>query len=184
MSSKKNKRIRENLERIYGKGCMFQKACIAEAIEKMGGIKTYKKFIEERHYSFKEIRRLEATMTLHHLKHRSEGGPTTEENGAVINELAHRYEHSLPRYHEEIINNMLRDYKHRVIRDGRQYDLAPVKLEDEIDVDFEIKMAEMSFSDEIGLSIQPVKKKFDRAKEKRAFERRVREDLEEEDYYR
>lgn len=179
MSSKKNKRIRENLERIYGKGCMFQKACIAEAIEKMGGIKTYKKFIEERHYSLKEIRRLEATMTLHHLKHRSEGGPTTEENGAVINELAHRYEHALPRHHEEIINNMLRDYKHRVIRDGRQYDLIPLRLEDEIDVDFEIKTAEILFSDEI----RP-KEKFNRAKEKRKFEKRVQEELEEEDYYR
>lgn len=182
--SKKNRSIRQSLERIYGKGCMFQKALIAQRIEEMGGIKTYRQFIQERHYSLKEIRKLEATMTLHHLKHRSEGGPTTEENGAVINELAHRYEHSLPRHQEEIINNMLRDYKHVTRRDQSQYDLIPVRLEDEIDIDFEIKMAEMSFSDEIGLDMRPVKKKFNRAKENRQFQRRIKEDLEEEEYDR
>lgn len=36
MSSHKNKVIRERLEKIYGKGCMFQKAYIAERIEAMG----------------------------------------------------------------------------------------------------------------------------------------------------
>lgn len=50
-------------------------------------------------------------MTFHHFKHRSEGGATTPENGGVINELAHAYMHSLPREHEEIINNMIREYK-------------------------------------------------------------------------
>jgi hypothetical protein len=36
LSSHKNKVIRERLERIYGKGCMFQKALIAERIEAIG----------------------------------------------------------------------------------------------------------------------------------------------------
>lgn len=182
--SKKNRTIRHNLERIFGKGCMFQKAYIAEKIEQIGGIKTYKQFIQEKHYTLKEIKRLEANITLHHLRHRSEGGPTTEENSANINELAHRYAHSLPRHQEEIINNMLRDYKHVTRRDQSQYDLVPVKLEDEIDIDFEIKMAEMSFSDEIGLDMRPIKKKFNRAKENRQFQRRIKEDLEEEEYDR
>lgn len=33
------------------------------------------------------------------------------ENGVVINRLAHQYLHSLPREQEEVINNMLREYK-------------------------------------------------------------------------
>lgn len=70
--SKKNRSIRQSLERIYGKGCFFQKAYIAEKIEQIGGIKTYKQFIEEKHYTLKEIRRLEANITLHHLRHRAE----------------------------------------------------------------------------------------------------------------
>ena len=169
--SSKNKKIRHSLERIYGKGCMFQKAYIAERIAAIGGIKTYKEFIKEKKYTLKEIKRLEANMTLHHLKHRSEGGPTTEENSANINELAHRYVHSLPRNQEEIVNNMLRDYK----REGREYDLVPVRLEEEIDIDFEFKMAEIEFSEESGIV---VKKKFNRAKENREFRKRIKEDLE------
>ena len=50
-------------------------------------------------------------MTYHHLEHNADGGKTNVENGAVVNELAHRYLHSLPRQDEEIINDMLRDYK-------------------------------------------------------------------------
>lgn len=169
--SSKNKKIRHSLERIYGKGCMFQKAYIAEKIAAMGGIKTYKQFIEEKRYTLKEIKRLEANITLHHLKHRSEAGPTTEENSANINELAHRYVHSLPRNQEEIVNNMLREYK-------REYDLVPVRLEEEIDIDFEFKMAEIEFSDELGIVVRPIKKKFNRAKENREFRKRIKEDLE------
>ena len=111
MSSKKNRKIREALERIYGEGCMFQKARIERRIEQLGGIKTYKQFKEEHRYTLKKIKAFEGVMTLHHLKHLSEKGETTIENGAVINSLAHTYLHSLPREDEEKINDMLREYK-------------------------------------------------------------------------
>ncbi len=107
-----NKSARLALERIYGKGCMFQKAYIAKKIEQIGGIKTYKKFVEEKHYKLRKIRILERTMTYHHLKHKSDGGSATVYNGAVVSELAHQYIHSLSRDEEEIINNMLRQYKY------------------------------------------------------------------------
>lgn len=67
-----NKKARLKIEEAYGKGCMFKKAKIAERIEAMGGIKTYKQFIEEQRYTFKEIRRLESNITYHHLEHKSE----------------------------------------------------------------------------------------------------------------
>ena len=50
-------------------------------------------------------------LTYHHLRHKSEGGGATVENGAVVEATAHAYLHSLPRHQEEIINNMLRSYK-------------------------------------------------------------------------
>lgn len=106
-----NKSIREVMEYTYGKGCMFIRADIAERIKQMGGIKTYKVFIQQKHYTGKKLRRLERNLTYHHLVHKSEGGKATIENGAVINELAHQYIHSLPREQEEVINDMLRDYK-------------------------------------------------------------------------
>lgn len=106
-----NKKIRKRLEKKYGKGCMFKKAHIEEKIEAKRTIKTYKQFIEEKHFTGKMIYIYENQMNLHHLKHRSEGGETTMENGAVVNSLAHMYMHSLPREQEEFINEELRQYK-------------------------------------------------------------------------
>lgn len=69
MSKNKNKQMRRQLERLYGKGCFFERAHIAEKIEQMGGIKTYKKFIQEKRYTGKKII---FQISYHHLKHRSE----------------------------------------------------------------------------------------------------------------
>lgn len=166
MSSHKNKIIRERLEKIYGKGCMFQRAYIAERIEKIGGIKTYKQYIQEHKYTLKKIKQLESTITLHHLKHRSEGGATSEHNGAEINALAHAYTHSLPREQEEIINNMLRDFKFRA---------SIISLGDSVEV--EAKEMEFDLSDciEIPLERNPKKKKFNRSETKRETREKVRE---------
>ena len=91
---------------------MFFKANIPERLRQAGiQIKGYKVFVSEKRYKAKKIRKLETTMTYHHLEHNADGGKTNVENGAVVNELAHRYLHSLPRQDEEIINDMLRDYK-------------------------------------------------------------------------
>lgn len=106
-----NKSVRKQLEQIYRKGCMFEKAHCEEQIEKLRTIKTFKRYLIEKRYTSKQIEQLRKQMTLHHLKHRSEGGSTSLDNGAVISELAHSYMHSLPREHEEVINNMIREYK-------------------------------------------------------------------------
>lgn len=53
-----NKSAREALETIYGKGCMSKRAKIAERIEAMGGIKTYRRFLEERRFRPKDIKNL------------------------------------------------------------------------------------------------------------------------------
>lgn len=105
---KSNRHIKRELERIYGKGCFFNRAHIAERIEAMGGIKTYRKFVEEKRYKGKKISH---RITFHHLKHRSEGGQKSVDNGANIEEIAHQYLHSLTRQQEEIINDMLREFK-------------------------------------------------------------------------
>lgn len=160
MSSHKNKIIRERLEKIYGKGCMFQKAYIAERIEKMGGIKTYREYQREHKYTLKKIKKLEETMTLHHLKHRSEGGATSERNGAVVNSLAHGYLHSLPRHEEEIVNNMLREYKE-----------CGVVFEEDLDTGLEIDLLEMSFEPDLKVK----KRKFSRAETKRETMEKIRE---------
>ena len=105
---KSNKRAKEELIRIYGDGCMFEKARIAQRIERMGGIKTYRSYVADKRFRGKSIKK---QLTYHHLQHKSDGGPATVENGAVVEATAHAYLHSLPRHQEEIINNMLRAYK-------------------------------------------------------------------------
>lgn len=106
-----NKTARKRLQRKYGKGCMFENAHCEQQIEKLRTIKTFKKYLEEKKYKSNEIRKKQKKLSYHHLKHRSEGGRTTLDNGAVVSELVHSYMHSLPREHEEIINNMIREYK-------------------------------------------------------------------------
>lgn len=114
---KSNKRAKQALIEIYGDGCMFEKARIAEKIEQMGGIRTYRSYAAEKRFKGKSIKK---QLTYHHLRHKSEGGPASVENGAVIEATAHAYLHSLPRHQEEIINNMLRLYKINVIEMNTQ----------------------------------------------------------------
>lgn len=106
--SNSNRSAKKELERIYGKGCFFNRAKVAEQIEAMGGIKTFKVFVQEKKFKGKPISH---QITYHHLKHKSEGGKATVENGANVEEVAHQYLHSLPRDQEEVINNMLREFK-------------------------------------------------------------------------
>lgn len=106
-----NKKKREELELIYGQGSMFQKSKAEEYISTLPKIKGYKRFIKEKHFTSKEIRKLVKRMNYHHLQHKAEGGTTTIENGAIVNELEHRYLHNLPRNQEEIINNHIRQWK-------------------------------------------------------------------------
>lgn len=169
MSSHKNKSIREKLEKKYGKGCMFKNAHIAERIEAMGGIKTYKQYIAEHRYKLKKIIQLENTMTLHHLKHRSEGGATSENNGAITSALAQGYIHSLEREHEEIINNMLREYKiNFTMINGEEHGSATFDLsQDYIELPLDIVTPE-----------KRPKEKFNRAKEKREFQKIIEEEWE------
>ena len=105
---KSNRSAKKKLEEIYGKGCFFNRAHIAEEIEAMGGIKTFKVFVQEKRFKGKPISH---QITYHHLQHKSEGGRSTVENGANVEEVAHQYIHSLPRDQEEIVNDMLREFK-------------------------------------------------------------------------
>ena len=106
-----NKAKREELERIYGEGSMFQKSKAEEYVSTLPKIKGYQRYIHEKKFTTKDIKKLVRQMNFHHLKHVSEGGATTLENGAVVNALEHRYMHDLPRSHEEIINNHIRKWK-------------------------------------------------------------------------
>lgn len=159
-----NKKAREALEAVYGRGCMFKRAKIAERIEAIGGIKTYKKFLEEKRYKLKDIKKLEAILTYHHLTHKFNGGKSTVKNGAEVNALAHTYMHSLPREHEEIINDMLRDYKNSIE--------CSVEFTD--DLEFPYTVATAVF---IPNELNKKKEKYNRTKEKKKWRDEIVKEL-------
>lgn len=157
---------------IYGKGCMFQKAKVAETLRRLGVEPTYSTF--KRKYKLNEQQTLERRMTLHHLKHKSEGGPTTIENGAIVNELAHRYLHILKRNNEELANNLMRDWK-RNIDNG--YEECEVQLvpEEEIEQPYELDVAALEFDLKGQIKVKKkAKKKYNRSKHKRKTKRMIK----------
>ena len=114
--SKSNKAARKDLENIYGKKDMFTEARIEEQIDELNKtrkkkIKTYREFKEQCRFTRSKEKSLEKMLSFHHLRHRSDNGKAEAENGALLSALPHSYLHSLPREDEEIINNMLREYK-------------------------------------------------------------------------
>ena len=171
MSSNKTKR--KELERIYGKGSMFEKSHAADYVSTLPVIKGYKKFIEEKHFTTKDIKKLTERMNYHHLEHKADGGATTIENGAVVNELEHRYMHSLPRHQEEIINNHIRQWKLDYISlcAGQVIDSGEVDLDLEEDT-MEIPVHEFHSTREF--TIKELKEK-QRRKEKRELQRLKKE---------
>lgn len=69
MSKSKNKETRMKLEQIYGKGCFFARAKLAERLEERDITLSFKKFVQEKRYKGKKIRN---NITYHHLRHVSE----------------------------------------------------------------------------------------------------------------
>lgn len=165
-----NRNARIMLARIYGSGCMFKKSGAEKYIEKLGTIKTYKVFKEEKRYTSKKIKALENLMTYHHLKHKANGGKPTVENGAIINALAHQYIHSLPRTQEEIINDYLREYKRKI-----DHEELPIEFIDELEqpivlVGAELEDGEPTRAVEVDFRNNTITvKKLSRAERKRQF---------------
>lgn len=149
-----NKQVHNELARIYGNKCMFLASHCDTA--------QYKKY--KARYKSRELQKLIRRITVHHLRHRSEGGSTTVKNCSLISELAHRYIHTLPRDEEEIINNKIRQYKE-----------CKVELADDISTDIDlhygllqngkvIEVSSMSRSERIERDRRKAKKEFQRIK--------------------
>ena len=173
--SNRNRVIRQELERIYGKGCMFQKAYVSDRLRQLGVSLTYGTF--KKRYTLNQQKTLERRLTLHHLKHVSEGGKTNIENGAVINELAHRYLHTLKRHEEERANDMIRDWKRDkdngyepfTPEDIKRFEECEIQLENEENIELPFELDTMTIKvDSKGIKVTgKKKKKYNRAKHKR-----------------
>ena len=156
--SKGNKRAKEELIRLYGPECFIERLHLrAEKDRRYTGKKQYERMKQ---------------LTYHHIKERCKGGQATVENGALLSAENHQWFNQQSRERQAIMNQAFQDLKKRI--DNARG--CKIELVDTLDMGFEVKTAEISFSDE-----RKPKEKFNRAKEKREFEKRVREEMEEDE---
>lgn len=111
-----NKKVREELEEVYGSRCM-----ICEGIRKIKP-----PMPKKGRYKGKSIER---QLTYHHIKPRSEGGECSVENGAVLCRRCHNWLEELPRGVREAVNRELEEYKE-----------CKVVFVDDLETDYEVKV--------------------------------------------
>lgn len=145
-----NKSAREALERMFGKHCM-----IHQGIRKLNPPKPHKGI-----YKGKSVA---AQLTYHHLIPKRLNGKATIENGAVVCRSCHDWLEQLSNTDRERVNNELREYKKQHSKE------CTVEFVDYLPLDFEVKA--MIITPE---ELQP-KKKYNRAEDKRNFQKEIRE---------
>lgn len=171
MSSKGNKKAREALRQIYGDGCFIERAGIRKI--------TVDEEVEMKR-TLKGFKKLDRTITYHHLRPKCKGGKATVENGANLARYNHDWLEQLPPDKKEQVNNKLRQFKLSICsmsfdeRGRMQVDDAAV-----------IEVPEFIGEDDyivIPAYDTPPKQKYNRAKVKREYQRYVDEEME--DYER
>ena len=152
MSSNSNKRAKEELIRRYGAECFIEKLKL-------------RKDIEPRKYKGKGQMKKMKQLTYHHIRMKKDGGRATVENGALLSAENHAWFHKQNSQDQAIMNAMFQEYK-------KQYQECQVVFVDKLNLGFEIKAIEFSIGEK-----EQKKEKYNRAKEKREFQRRVDEEL-------
>ena len=104
-------------------------------------------------------------LTFHHIKMRKDGGRATVENGALLSAENHAWFHQQSSKDQTQMNAMFQEYK-------KQYQECEVVFVDDLDLGFEIKAMEFHIDER-----EQKKDKYNRAKEKREFQKRVEEEL-------
>lgn len=147
-----NKRAKEELIRRYGAECFIEKLKL-------------RKDTEPRKYKGKGQMKKMKQLTYHHIRMKKDGGRATVENGALLSAENHAWFHKQNSQDQAIMNAMFQEYK-------KQYQECQVVFVDELDLGFEIKAMEFHIDER-----EQKKEKYNRAKEKREFQKRVDEEL-------
>ena len=152
MSSNRN--IKLKMIAKYGEDCWIDKLHLRPAED------------TPRKYSSKGQLKRAKQLTFHHIKERSKGGRATEENGAILSAENHEWFNKQPKEVQDRLNQIFQDYKKNFAEgstDRSDSRVTPSTNIEEIDYDEFISLA---------------KSRYNRAKEKREFQKRVREELE------
>ena len=101
----KNRQGRKILEQIYGEGCFMERAGIRKITPEEE--KLFKKTI-------KGFKKLDRTITYHHIRERHNGGKVTIENGANLAAYNHAWLHQQSPEVRNSINRQLQEFKRQL----------------------------------------------------------------------
>ena len=147
-----NKKAKEKLIRIYGAECFIEKLKLRKDVKPI------------RYKSKGQMKKMKQ-LTFHHIKMRKDGGRATVENGALLSAENHAWFHQQSSKDQTQMNAMFQEYK-------KQYQECEVVFVDDLDLGFEINAMEFHIDER-----EQKKEKYNRAKEKREFQKRVDEEL-------
>ena len=143
-----NKRAKERLIQLYGAECFIEKLHL-------------RKDTEPRRYTSKGQRKRMKQLTYHHIKERRYGGKATIENGALLSEENHIWFNEQSKEAQKQMNELFQQYKASVE--------CKVEFVDNLDTRFSIASA-------IIVPAELEKEHYNRAKEKRAWQKQVEEE--------
>lgn len=142
-----NKEAKQRLIELYGAECFIEKLRL-------------RKDTEPRRYKSKGQRKRMKQLTYHHIQERSNGGQATVENGALLSTENHEWFNRQSKEAQRQMNELFQRYKNSVE--------CSVEFVDNLETNFSIA----------SVIIVPaeLEKKYNRAKEKRAWRKQVEEE--------
>lgn len=142
-----NKEAKQRLIKLYGAECFIEKLRL-------------RKDTEPRRYKSKGQRKRMKQLTYHHIQERSNGGQATVENGALLSTENHEWFNRQSKEAQRQMNELFQRYKNSVE--------CSVEFVDNLETNFSIA----------SVIIVPaeLEKKYNRAKEKRAWRKQVEEE--------
>lgn len=143
-----NKRVKERLIQIYGAECFIEKLHLR--VDK-----------EPRRYSSKGQYKRMKQLTYHHIKEKRNGGKATVENGALLSEENHMWFNKQSKQEQKQMNELFQQYKQSIE--------CKVEFVDNLDTRFSIASA-------IIVPEDLEKAHYNRAREKRAWQKEVKEE--------
>lgn len=152
--SSKNTKVKRKLIALYGAECFIDKLHLRPPEDK------------PKRYTSKRQLKLMKSLTYHHIKERSKGGPTTVENGAILSVENHEWFNKQPPEVQAELNKRFKQYKE-----------CKVVYSDDVQVDFEIYVTTFEIDERAH-----IKSKYNRAKEKEKLRRRIEEEYDRDDH--
>lgn len=167
----KNRMGRILLEQRYGKGCFMERAGIRQITPDEE---------KEMKRTIKGFKKLDRTMTYHHIREKRNGGKVTVENGANLAAYNHQWLNEQPPEVQEQINRKLQQFKFRI--DAAKMQITDTSIDfKKIDIslnpeDFQIEIP--VYDNSIEQEKERKREKFNRAREKEKTKRRLMEEIE------